>query len=437
MQKGVATVAKQDERKQKLRWVRLDNAAKIYPAALRENWSNIYRQSVTLTEKVDTDVLQRALDVTAQRFPTIAARLRRGAFWYYLQQLPEAPPILPESSYPLTRMSRPEMRRSALRVIVYENRIALEFFHALTDGFGAQTFLKNLLAEYLEQKYGLQVPLENGILDRREPPREEELEDSFPKYAGPVKASRKESNAWHMWGEEQPGGFLHQVCFQLPLKDVKEQAKKHGVSITVLLGAVMMMALQNLQQEKEPPLRRGRIKLQVPVNLRKLFPSRTLRNFSMYTTPELDPRLGEYSFQEICDLIHHKLGLDVTAKHMSTIIATNVADEQNMAVRLIPLPLKNLVMRAIYDAIGEKKSCLSMSNMGAVQVPEVMKPYIQRFDLVLAPQASAPYNCGLVSYGDTVYVNFIRNIRQPELERHFHAVLQDLGIPVLVQSNGN
>lgn len=430
-------MAKTISKKQPLRWMRLDNAAKIYPAARRRNWSNLYRQSVTLYEEVDVPVLQSALDVTVKRFPSIAARLRRGAFWYYLQQVPQAPQVRMEHSYPLTRMDRDEMRKCAFRVLVYRDRIAVEFFHSLTDGTGALIFLKTLTAEYLEQKYGITVPCEHGVLDRREEPKEEELEDSFPKYAAPVAASRKDTDAWHMWGESQPGGFLHQVCFQMPVAQTLEHAHKYQVSLTVFLSAVMMMALQNLQQEKEPPRRRKPIKLLIPVNLRRLFPSQTLRNFAMYTIPELDPRLGVYSFSEICNIIQHKMGLDVTAKHMSTVIATNVRDEQNMAVRLIPLPLKNLVMKAIFDAVGEKKSCLSMSNLGAVQLPEVMKPYIRRMDFILGVQAAAPYNCGVLSYGDTLYINFIRNIRSAELERHFHAVLRDMGIPVLAESNGN
>ena len=424
--------------KQILRWVRLDNAAKIYPAARRKNWSNVYRQSVTLREEVDTAVLQAALDVTVTRFPTIAARLRRGVFWYYLQQVPQAPKLRQEQSYPLTRMNHREMRRCALRVVVYEKRIAVEFFHSLTDGTGAMIFLKTLTAEYLEQKYGISVPAEHGVLDRREEPKPEELEDSFPKYAAPVSAGRRDTNAWHMWGEPQPGGFLHLTCFQVPVQRALRMAHEHGVSLTVFLGAVMMQALVNLQKEKEPdPRKRRGIKLLIPVNLRKLFPSRTLRNFAMYTIPEIDPRLGEYSFDEICQVIRHKMGLEVTAKHMSTVIATNVRDEQNMAVRLIPLPIKNMVMKAIFDAVGERKSCLSMSNLGAVQLPEVMKPYVERMDFILGVQADAPYNCGVLSYGDTLYINFIRNIRQPELERHFHEVLRDMGIPVTVESNQN
>lgn len=424
--------------KQKLRWVRLDNAAKIYPAARRRNWSNVYRQSVTFCEDVDEAVLQSALDVTVKRFPSIAARLRRGAFWYYLQQVPQAPRIRRECSYPLVRMTGEEMRQCAFRVVVFGKRMAVEFFHSLTDGTGALIFTKSLAAEYLEQKYGVTVPAEYGVLDRHEKPKPEELEDSFPKYAAKVTASRKDTDAWHMWGDPQPGGFLHLTCFQVPAQAMLELAHQHHVSLTVFLSAVMMQALVELQREKEPdPRRRRGIKVLIPVNLRNLFPSQTLRNFAMYTIPELDPRLGEYTFDEICDVIRHKMGLEVTAKHMSTVIATNVRDEQNMAVRLIPLPIKNLVMKAIFDAVGEKKSCLSLSNLGQVQLPDVMKPYIERMDFVLGVQADAPYNCGVLSYGGTVYINFIRNIRQPELERHFHAVLRDMGLPVTVESNRN
>lgn len=424
------------EKKQPLRWVRLDNAAKIYPAARRKNWSNLFRQSVTLTEDVDVQVLQNALDVTVKRFPSIAARLRKGAFWYYLQQVESAPQIRKEYSYPLMFMSNEEMRRCAFRVIAHEDRIAVEFFHSLTDGTGAMIFLKSLTAEYLEQKYGISIPAEAGVLDRRQEPQEEELEDSFLKYAGNVVASRKDTNAWKMRGVPLPGGVLNLTCFRLPVKETLALAHNQGVSLTVFLSAVMMQALMNLQKEKERSFRKRKgIKLLIPVNLRQLFPSKTLRNFAMYTIPEIDPRLGEYTFAEICKVIQHKMGSEITPKHMSTVITTNVNDERNPLVRLIPLPVKNVVMKAIFDSVGERKSCLTLSNLGLVKVPQAMEPYIRRFDFILGVQAAAPYNCGVVSYGDTVYINFIRNTRDAELERHFHLVLRNMGVPVTVESN--
>lgn len=424
------------QNKAPLRWVRLDNAAKIYPAARRRNWTNLFRQSVTLKEDVNPVVLQQALDITVKRFPTIAARLRKGTFWYYLHQVAEAPKIREEYSYPLIYMDRKEVTECAFRVILYKNRIAVEFFHSLTDGTGGLVFLKTLAAEYLQKKYGITIPAEQGILCTKQPPQPEEMEDSFLRYGGSVPISRKDTDAWRITGTSTADGFQHLTCFQFPVDKTLELAHRYHSSVTVFLSAVMMQALVNLQKEQEPNQKKRKgIKLLIPVNLRNLFPSKTLRNFALYTIPELDPRLGEYTLQEICDVVRHKMGLEINAKHMSRMIATNVNDEKNPLVRLVPLPVKNIVMKAIFNAVGEKKSCLTLSNLGQIKIPREMAPYITRFDFILGVQAASPYNCGVVSYGDTVYVNMIRNICQPALERHFYLVLRELGVPVTVESN--
>ena len=423
-------------REQKLRWMRLDNAAKIYPAARRQGWSNVFRLSVTLREPVDRQVLQSALDVTARRFPSICVRLRRGLFWYYLQQLGKAPTLREESSYPLTLMSPAETRQCAIRVIAYENRIAVEFFHSVTDGTGGMIFLKSLTAEYLQQKYGISVPAEEGVLGRLEAPRPEELEDSFLKYAGTVPASRRENNAWHLWGTPEPDGCLNLTCFRLSAEAVRAKAHEYGVSITAFLCAVMMSALQTMQEAYVPSRRRRKLlRVTIPVNLRNLFPSRTLRNFALYTNPEIDPRLGHYEFGEICKSVSHRLGLDVTAKVMSSRIAANVSSEKSMIVRIMPLFIKNLVMKAVFNQVAEKKSCLTLSNLGQISLPRAMAAYVERMDFILDVQATAPHNCGVVSFGDNLCINFIRSTREPELEAQFFRVLRELGLQAEVQTN--
>ena len=422
--------------KKPLHWVKLDNAAKIYPAVRQKSWSNLFRQSVTLREEVDVAVLEKALEVVVKRFPSIAARLRKGAFWYYLQQVAEPPKIREEYSYPLVPMGKEEMRKCAFRVIVYKERIAVEFFHALTDGSGAMVFLKNLVAEYLEQKHGIRIPFEHGILDRTEPPKPEEMEDCFPKNAGPVAVSRKDTDAWRMQEATREEDFHHMTCLQLPVQETLAAAHKYKATMTVFLSALMMQALANAQKDMVPEGKtRERIKLLIPINLRNLFPSSTLRNFAMYTVPELDPRLGEYTLEEIIKIVQAKMALEFTPKYMSGVIATNVRDEENPFLRIVPLPIKNMVMRAVFNSVGEKKSCLSFSNLGQVKVPEIMAGYIRRFDFILGVQATAPYNCGMLSYEDTIYINFIRNIREPALERHFYQLLQQQGLPVTVESN--
>ena len=420
----------------KLRWMPLDNAAKIYPAARSHNWTNAFRLSATLKEEVDTKVLQSALDVTIRRFPSLGTRLRKGLFWYYLQQVSHAPAIRQEMSYPLTRMTRKDLRDCALRVIVYHNRIAVEFFHSLTDGNGGVIFLKALVAEYLQQKYHLVIPAEQGVVGRLEEPSPEELEDSFLKYAGPVSASRRENNAWHLKGTPEPDGFLNVTCFQLPVAQVLEQAHHYCVSMTTFLSAALMQAILNLQAQQIPNRRyRKYVRLLIPVNLRRLFPSKSMRNFALYTTPEVDPKLGDYSFEELCQIIQHRMALDVTPKQMSARIATNVKSEQVFLLKITPLFIKNLVMKAVFLAVGERKSCLCLSNLGQVTLPKEMESYVERLDFILSSQAMSPHNCGVLSYKDTLYVNFTRNIVEPNLEREFFLVLREMGLPVEVQSN--
>ena len=419
-----------------LRWMRLDNAAKIFPAAKRRNWNNFFRISATLTEPIDTGVLASALDVTARRFPSIAVRLRRGVFWYYLEEIPKTPAIQPEKSCPLAHAPFHEVRQCAFRVLVYKNRVAVEFFHSLTDGTGALVFVKTLLAEYLSEKYGLSVPAEKGVLGRLEEPSPEELEDSFARYAGDVTASRAESTAYHLSGTPERDGYKNLVTMMIPAEKLRACAKEHGVSVTELLCAAMMQAIGELQAEKVPNVRhRKPVKVLIPVNLRNLFPSRSLRNFASYITPEIDPRMGDCSFSELCSLVHHKMGLENNRRTMRAKFAANVASERSPILRVMPLFIKNIAMKAVFDAVGECKSCLCLSNLGRVELPEVMVPYVQRMDFIIGVQARAPHDCGVVTWGDTVYINCIRSIQEPELEYRFYRVLHRLGLPVKVESN--
>lgn len=429
-------LSKNMSKERKLRWMRLDNAAKIYPAARSQSWSNVFRLSMTLKEEIDVPVLQNALDVTVRRFPSIATKLCKGMFWYYLEQLSKAPEILEENSYPLSRMSKKEIRKCAFRVIVFKNRIAVEFFHSVTDGTGAMIFLKSLTAEYIEQKYGIYIPSENGILSRLEEPSEKELEDSFLKYSGAVSANRRENTAWHLSGTPEADGFLNLTCFNVPVKAALDKAHSYGVSLTAFLTAVLMKALSEMQLEKNPRREKQKpVKVLIPVNLRSVFDSCSMRNFALYTTPEIDTRLGDYTVKEICKVIHHQMGADINPKTMSAKIAANVNCEKSLLLKIMPLFIKNVAMKAVFNTVGERKSCLSLSNLGAVKLPEEMKGYIDRVDFILGVQAKAPHNCGVVSFGDTLYINFIRNTVEPELELHFFKCLQSEGIPAKVESN--
>ena len=116
-------------------------------------------------------------------------------------------------------------------------------------------------------------------------------------------------------------------------------------------------------------------------------------------------------------------------------IETNISDERSFLVRLIPLFLKNFVMKMVFNSVGEKKSCLSFSNIGQIRLPDIMTEYIDRMDFILGPQAQAPYNCSAYSYNGILNVTFSRDIKEARLETYFFRELQKLGVEVTVQTN--
>ena len=420
----------------KLQWMRLDNAAKIYPAAKRRNWSNVFRLSATMKDEVSVGILKSALERTIRRFPSMAVRLCSGSFWYYLEEVKEPPEIREELAFPLEKMSSRELHKCAFRIIVYEKRIAAEFFHSITDGNGALIFLKTLLAEYAEQRYGVKIPCALGVLDRREDPKPEELEDSFLKYSGEVATGRKDTDAYKITGTKEPGPYTHLVTFVMDTDELRNAAKAHNVSVTAFLCAVMMQAITEIQRRKvRKRSKRKPVKVLIPVNLRKLFKSSTLRNFVLYMTPYIDPAMGDYTFEEICKTVYHQMGMEITAKRMGARITTNVNSEKSFIIKIMPLFIKNFVMKMIYNAVGEKKSCITLSNLGRADVPEELAAFIERMDFVLSVPSSSHYNCSVISFGNTTTMSFVRNIKEAELERRVHKILRNFGVSVTAESN--
>ncbi|MBE5734510.1 MAG: steryl acetyl hydrolase [Clostridiales bacterium] len=420
----------------KLRWMALDNAGKIFPATRSRRWSNVFRLSATLKAPIDKSALQTALDVTARRFPSIAVRLRAGLFWYYLEELPHAPEVLDEKPYPLSKMPFDAISKCAFRVLVYKNRMAVEFFHALTDGTGGLIFLKTLVSEYLYQKYGVKVPHDNEILDRLQEPLPEELEDSFIKHQGKHPISRADTNAFRIGGKREEDGYLTNTTFILDADTLLVQARKRGVTVTAFMTAVLISATARIQDKRVRKASKYKpVKVHVPVNLRRLFNSRTLRNFVLCATVGIDPKLGEYNFDELCEIVSHQMKLQINKKNMASMMKTNVNSERNQLLRVVPLFIKNIVMKLVYNAVGEKKACFTFSNLGVVNTPEEFSAHVDRLDFVLGSQSGDPYNVSALSYGGKTYLNFIRNINAPVLEREVYGVLKELDIPLTAESN--
>ncbi len=416
-------------------WYRLDNAALIFPAVMRKNWNNTFRVSVTLQDKVDPEILSQAAADLLPRFPTVFVRLRTGFFWYYLETVSEAPKAEEDFAWPLTPMTRRSLKKCCIRILYYQNRIAAEFFHSVTDGTGGMFFLQNLAARYLTLKKGITIPPEGNILDLNEKPKPEETRDCFQLCGAKASVSRAEENAYRLRGNPEEDLFRHIVTGAVPTEKLLEKAHEQKVTVTAYLAAVMGEAVLARQRMDPAPGRRRHIKITIPVNLRKTFSLNTLRNFTLAVNIGFDPWLGEYSHEEICRLMHHQLAAETIPQKMAGRVSTNVELQRSLLLRLIPLPVKTLAMRLVYALSGESKGCLNISNMGVVNLPESMIPHVERFDFIIGVQYSYPNNCSVVTWQGKTYISMIRGIRDSELERLFFSALVEKGIPVDIESN--
>lgn len=417
-------------------WMKLDNAAKIYPAAKRRNWTALFRLSARLTEPVDPVALRAALESCAKRFPTFTLRLRRGMFWFYLEHIDGVPDIQRDVANPCVRMDLRENRGFMFRVRYFENTIAIEIYHVLTDGTGGFIFLKTLVAEYLRIKYGAVIPRDTEILDCSEAPKLDEYEDAFFKYAKSHTAPRGESSAYYFKGTLERPDVIHITNAQMPLDVLLAKAKEKKVTLTEYLTAVLIMAIDKVQRAEGRPQRKLKpVKICVPINLRKFYPTHTLRNFSNYTNPGIDPRYGIFTFDEVLSAVHHHMGSEVTEKKLNAKIATNVQVEKVRVLRLMPLFIKNIAMKMTFKFVGDRQTSSSISNLGAVKLPSEMERYVTRMDFILGPLSRNRVIAAMLSYQNTVYFNFTRTIKETFIEREFCRTLVKLGVPVRIESN--
>lgn len=413
-------------------WFRLDNAALIFPAVRRRDWTNAFRVSATLNGQVQPEILQQAVDMLMPRFPSFYVCLRRGMFWYYLQKLSVPPKIRQEGACPLIHMTGRELRQCCFRVLYYENRIAVECFHAVTDGSGGMVFLKTLTAAYLSLAHGLEIPAGFGVLDIHAKPTPEETEDSFTRAAGTVALSRREENALRLRGAREEDGFLHLIIASVPQEQLLTLAHRYHCTVTALLCAVMLQSV--LTVAKTPQGNRW-AKITVAVDLRRVLGGASLRNFALAVNVGVDPRLGSYTLEDLTRAVQSQLESQVTRQQMAARVAANVQPAQSLVIRIMPRPVKDAVMRMVYNRVGECKGSLNISNLGKSDLPECMRPYVKFLDFTIGPQATYPNNCSVVSYGGITRINLIRSTLQPRLERDFLNRLVELGVEVTVDSN--
>ncbi len=416
------------------KWMRLDNAALIYPPAVKKKYAMMFRLTLTFKEVIDKDVLKDALANTLVRLPSFAYRLRRGLFWYYLEKIDGVPPILDDVKNPMRTINFKDNNYFMFRVRVYENRLALEFFHALTDGTGGVTLLLTLAREYLKLKYKVEIPYTDKILNISDQPKKEEIEDSFKKYVGRVGALEKEEVAYHLKGSKLPSHMLNIITGKISIKELKKLCNKYDCTITVLLTSIMFLSFIEIQKNNNDS-KKHPIKISIPVNLRRFFKSVTLRNFSSYVNPSIDTKLGDYTLEEIIKEVKSQLDFMITEKKLRSKFTGNVNMEKKFYIRIMPNFIKKKALSISDYLMGDRYYTTVFSNYGLINIPKEMQEYITDLGFIIGRSRNKHGSVACISCMDNLYITFTSRIKSTEFERLFFTKLVELGVPVYIESN--
>ena len=418
-------------------WYKLDNAAKVFPGQDSSSWSNVYRLSATLTEKVDPELLEEALKITLKRFPTFDVRMRNGLFWHYLEKNPYGVPlVMQDIANPCTRFRMKENRGYLFKVYYYEKRVSLEFYHSLTDGYGANLFFMTLVAAYLRLT-GKDIPSGGSVLDVNENPRPEESEDSYSKVCNSkAKAKRLQKFTYRFKGERLPKHVVNITTGYMPVSVIKEKASEHGVTVTEYLAAVLLWVMYNLQKQ-EKKNKEKHVGIQIPVNARGFFGSQTLRNFMLCYSFQIDPKMGEYTFPEIVKQLSLYLRFINNEKELQAMMNGNMGIERNPLMKIIPSFVKDFGVNVVYKIAGEKATSCLISNLGLIKTPKEMEQYIEKLVLVMGPAMINGARCGSLSYKGTLAFTISNIYVSTKIQKEFFTTLVKFGIPVKIESNKN
>lgn len=408
-------------------WRKLDNAALAFPLVTGKNDTRVFRFYCELKENVRSEVLQEALDQTMEKFPLFRAVLRKGLFWFYLEQRDIRAEVKEERKPPCSRLYIPDKKSLLFEVTYYQNRINFEVYHALTDGTGAMNFLLELVQNYLilaNPEAGLSRAVSGETITAGD-----QEEDSFSQYytSDTPKNKKKKLSAVRLKGEKLAHDEMEIQEVAVPVKEILAKARSYGASVTAFLSAVLICAIHEeipRSRQKKP------VALMVPVNLRNYFPSQSMGNFFGWI--EVGYTFSENStFKDVVDEVKKQFETELVKEKIAEHMSGYVRLEKNPVIRAVPLEVKRYFL-ILGAELGSRSITSVYSNIGVIRLPEEYRDYIARFGFFASTDSLQLCSC---SYGDELLLGLTSKIPGGSIQRNFLKILKREGIVFQEEQN--
>lgn len=415
--------------KNKFYWRKLDDQAKVFALASSEHYSSIFRLSVILKEKIDEEILQKALNLVLDKYKVFKVKMKKGLFWYYLEANTDQAIVTIENEYPFNRVNTKKNNNYLFKVTYFENKINIDFFHVLTDANNGEEFFKDLIYVYLDLKYKgeTNVELLNEIV--------QESENAYRKnYKKHMKKSDVPKKAYQLKGKSLSEGVIGINHFYINLEELKRHSKAKDSTISMYLIAMIVYSIY----EENYKINKGKkpINICVPINLKKYFETDTKSNFFSYMMVSLELKDNKkYTFNIILEMVKKEFQKKLKLKKMVETISVDAGKTSNPFIRIVPLFIKKFAVRL--GSLDVKKNfTMTFSNIRRFDIKEEYKNYIEDFMVVLGPDWAEKIKCGVCSYGNNLVVTFSSKLGDTKIESKFKKALEENNINYQIKGNG-
>ena len=437
----------------------LDNTAVIFPSVSTPDDPHVYRVTCILHDKVDPAILQQSLDAVLPYFAAFAVRMTRGFFWRRFEKNLGSPTVKKDDGALCVYFDHKQSDQALFRVLYLDNSISVEAFHSLTDGIGAVRFLEALSYKYCQLAYtpklhrdhrfrlfGLEhagtsvdayaqssrvfkkqrkVKVETakaradkameGTTEASETQATEisatqaaETQAAEASEAQTTKAKAKKAS-FQLKGTLLGSGNSRMQTKLIPVDTLKILSKRHGVTIGVYLTAAIAYALH---EEFEVP-EGETLGICVPLNLRPVFGVETATNFFSSVTVNI-PHHCFSSFESVLSETRDQFSQKIAKEKVMKPITDTVQIQNNRFVHLVPLGLKDFVLRRVYRREMRKRTT-TFSNMGTFSVQEPFMPFIKGFTVIISTSSDEPMRFTACSYNGELALSCISKLKHEDI----------------------
>jgi len=407
-------------------WRRLDNAAKIFPSASTGHDTNVFRFYCELTENIEHKYLQDAVNKAVEQFPIFRTVMKKGLFWYYLEDSLIKPIVEKENKYPCSKIYDKDIKKLLFRVSYYEKRINLEVYHVLTDGTGAEEFLKAIVINYLLSRYNIKS---DNIETDFDASIYQKADDSYKKYyEKDKKKNNKVKKAYKVKARKTNNKELKIIEGLMSCKMILDKAHEYNGTITAFFIGILLKAIfeeMPVSELKKP------VVISVPVNLRKYFDSASARNFFGVIYISYDFSKNSHDLKDIVKYVNDFLKKELDKEKIKFRMNALIGVEKNAIIRVVPLFIKNFVLNIAFR-ISETFETSTVSSLGRIYMPEIFNKYIHSFGMFVSTNK---IQAGICTYNDVLTVSFSSCFLNADIERRFFRMLTDMEIPIEIIAN--